>query len=255
MNSRKSIYLILLLFVVFTSNAQTQKNVIDQSFTWFRYMPRIAWKNNYYTTYEYDIRFFNDGTLHTQVHRILTGKRFNNNLDVSLGAAYFMQYPQLAESGNRVPALELRPDLDIVYRNRLGIFQVNHRYRTEWRNFRRGSDKNGWFWQSSNIRFRYQLQAELATTYLIKQWKNASIICSGELLVNFGKPIVYNNFDQARYYIALRQRITPTLQFEIGYLKWFQQTARITNLGPDFYNRNILRTTLHHNLWTYKKKS
>jgi hypothetical protein len=48
-------------------------------------------------------------------------------------------------------------------------------------------------------------------------------VISNELLVHFGKPVVYNTFDQNRLFLGIRQQISKPLSFDIGYMNVYQQ--------------------------------
>lgn len=45
-----------------------------------------------------------------------------------------------------------------------------------------------------------------------------AIVLSDELCVQFGKEIIYNTFDQNRFFIGLRQKVSKKLSFDIGYM-------------------------------------
>jgi hypothetical protein len=94
-----------------------------------------------------------------------------------------------------------------------------------------------------NFRFRYRLQV----TYRINKLEatNATILkLSDELIVNAGKNIVYNHFDQNRIYVGIEQGINKTISAELGYLHWYQQRAS----GNQFFDRDIIRFTLNHKI-------
>ena len=65
-----------------------------------------------------------------------------------------------------------------------------------------------------------------------------------EILLNAGKSIVKNTFDQNRVYAALQYGINPKIAIELGYLNSFQQRSS----GIDFYNRDIIRLSIFHKL-------
>lgn len=60
-----------------------------------------------------------------------------------------------------------------------------------------------------------------------------SIAVADELLVQFGKDIVYNTFDQNRIFLGIRQPISKSVSFDLGYMMVYQQRAT----GYQ-YNRN-----------------
>ena len=52
-----------------------------------------------------------------------------------------------------------------------------------------------------------------------------SLVISDELLVQFGKEIVYNTFDQNRAFIGIKQPISRSVSFDLGYMLVYQQKA------------------------------
>jgi len=53
--------------------------------------------------------------------------------------------------------------------------------------------------------------------------KLPSLVLSDELLIHFGKEVVYNTFDQNRLFIGIRQNINPKLSYDFGYMNVYQQ--------------------------------
>lgn len=50
-----------------------------------------------------------------------------------------------------------------------------------------------------------------------------SLNIADELMVQFGKDIVYNTFDQNRIFIGIKQPVSTTLSFDLGYMMVLQQ--------------------------------
>jgi hypothetical protein len=55
--------------------------------------------------------------------------------------------------------------------------------------------------------------------------KLPSLVVSDELLIQFGKEVVYNTFDQNRLFVGIRQSINPKLSYDFGYMNVYQQKA------------------------------
>lgn len=81
-----------------------------------------------------------------------------------------------------------------------------------------------------STRYRYLLSA---TMPLSKNKKMPSLVLADELLLQSGKAIVYNPFDQNRLFAGIRQQLTPSLAFDFGYMLVNQQ-----RLSGDQYSRN-----------------
>jgi len=49
------------------------------------------------------------------------------------------------------------------------------------------------------------------------------LVLSDEVLVHFGKEIIYNSFDQNRLFAGIKMPVTKDLKFDFGYMMVFQQ--------------------------------
>lgn len=81
-----------------------------------------------------------------------------------------------------------------------------------------------------STRFRYQLGFAIPIS---KNKYIPSLVFSDELMMQSGKHIVYNNFDQNRFFAGVKQQITPSLAADFGYMHVWQQ-----RLSGYQYNRN-----------------
>jgi hypothetical protein len=72
---------------------------------------------------------------------------------------------------------------------------------------------------SDRVRYLMSLNLKLSKT----NKRIPSIVLSDELMVQFGKQVVYNTFDQNRLFIGIREDIRPDLSFDFGYMRIFQQ--------------------------------
>lgn len=146
---------------------------------------------------------------------------------------------------------EWRPHLEINHQNKItDRLSINERIKTEWR-FIKNTNKD--FTETTdgytnNFRFRFQI----SINYIVykKGEKSLQLIAFDEIMINAGKSIVRNIFDQNRIGFSVRYNFNKKVGMELGYINWFQQRPS----GTDFYNRQILRYTLHTN-FEIKKKS
>ena len=81
-----------------------------------------------------------------------------------------------------------------------------------------------------STRFRYQLALSIP---LSKNKYIPSLAFADELMMQSGKDIIYNNFDQNRFFAGIKQQITPSLAADFGYMHVWQQ-----RLSGYQYNRN-----------------
>lgn len=52
-----------------------------------------------------------------------------------------------------------------------------------------------------------------------------SLIVSDEILIQFGKDVVFNTFDQNRLFIGIKQSINPKWSYDFGYMNIYQQKS------------------------------
>lgn len=79
---------------------------------------------------------------------------------------------------------------------------------------------------TGNNKFSNRVRYLLSTTIPVFKKKTApSLVISDELLVQFGQDIIYNTFDQNRFFVGIKQAINPKLSFDFGYMNVYQQKA------------------------------
>ncbi len=108
-------------------------------------------------------------------------------------------------------------------------------------------------------KLRFTNRVRYLASFNIPVFKNASLpslVLADEIMVQFGKDVIYNTFDQNRLFIGIRQKISRDINFDFGYMRVFQQkysgyeydlyhTLRLFfYYSPDF--RNNSRLPHHH---------
>ncbi|MCW3093276.1 MAG: hypothetical protein JWP81_4345 [Ferruginibacter sp.] len=77
-----------------------------------------------------------------------------------------------------------------------------------------------------NYKFTDRIRYLLSMTIpVFKNPKYPSLVLADELCFHFGKEVIYNTFDQNRYFIGIKQPISKSLSFDTGYMMVFQQKA------------------------------
>ncbi|MBC7890472.1 MAG: DUF2490 domain-containing protein [Ferruginibacter sp.] len=77
-----------------------------------------------------------------------------------------------------------------------------------------------------------------------------SLVVADELLIQFGKEIVYNTFDQNRAFIGIKQRVSKSLNFDLGYMLVYQQKSS----GFQYDKNHTLRWFFYYTPDFRKKK-
>ena len=101
-------------------------------------------------------------------------------------------------------------------------------------------------------RFRYLLSLTIPVT---KQKGIPAFMVSDELCVQFGKEVVYNTFDQNRIFVGIKENISASLSFDLGYMYLVQEKASgyqydhnrtfrwFFYYNPDFRKRRAVENT------------
>jgi hypothetical protein len=170
----------------------------------------------------------------------------NDNLELGAGFAYFSvetQDPEITYDFN-VP--EYRGQQDLIWKQDIGRITLVQRFQVEERFFHNANKEEllpgtTYYW-----RFRYKIQGE--HIFWKKENQFLKAIVYDELMINGGKNVVKNTFDQNRIYAALHYGINKNIALELGYLNSFQQRSS----GIDYFNRDIIRFTFFHKINLYK---
>jgi len=106
------------------------------------------------------------------------------------------------------------------FNSRIGSVSVLHRFRNEQRWQQVMVNDN---WSGDNRfsdRLRYLISFDIP---IFKKKTLPRLSISNEILIQFGKEVVYNTFDQNRFFIGIKQSISPKLSFDFGYMNVYQE--------------------------------
>lgn len=95
-----------------------------------------------------------------------------------------------------------------------------------------------------NFRIRYNFLYQVPLTKKDTKAGGWSFILNDEVHVNFGKQIVYNYFDQNRFFIGLAYHVNNSDNLQFGYMNLFQQLSS----GNQYRSINAARVFYFHNL-------
>ena len=228
-----------------------QKKVENQQLIWYGYYNDLKFNENWNLNSEIQERqFYNPTAQHQLVFRSNLERKVFGDWNASVGMTLFLQNPNTPNSESNLTVPELRPDIGFSNKQKLGFLTINHRYKAEVRFFHdMENDRLVGGYRFSNFRLRYQLGLDFP---IRKKEGNEKLLLKikDEIMFNVGNKIVKNTFDQNRIYLAVNYKLNASYAFELGYMNWFQQQKS----GTDFYNRDILRWSVFHNIDLKKKK-
>jgi hypothetical protein len=234
----------LALFLAFL-NADAQKVVTHQSLIWYRYYNQLHFSSKLVWHNEFELRRFLE---YNQRHHFIMHSRlhykFAKNADVGGGVTYSRQSAQFPNVAINLVVPEIRFVQEINYTIPLSSrVNLQQRFRVDERFIRINDGENLLEGHTFNWRFRFRLQAAFRLNKNAEK-KNTILKIFNELMVNAGSNILYNQFDQNRIYVGVEQVLGKGFSVELGYLKWYQQTAA----GNLFFSRDIIRLALLHNI-------
>ncbi len=170
--------------------------------------------------------------------------------ELSAGYAFFNFFPAAGHSNISRP--EHRPWQQLQWQQSFSLLSLQHRIRMEQR-FRRhiASDDALAPGYNFNFRLRYQLQVLWPLSRRPAEKRRYSLVASEEVMVNFGKEVVYNYFDQNRIFAGVQYRIDKHHLLEAGYMHLFQQLSS----GNRYKIIHGLRVALRQHIDWRKNKS
>ncbi|MFD0991269.1 DUF2490 domain-containing protein [Mariniflexile jejuense] len=238
----KLISLLLVFFAI--AKVHAQKNIENQQLLWLRYNLKLKLNDSYQITQEFDERnFVSPWRQHQFLARTRLERIFNTRWKAAVGFTVIEQsLPTNPEVKNYYNITELTPQFEVYNKQTLSNkLALEHRY---WTDFRFFEQPDGSF-EFNNLRARYRLELQ----YNVIQ--NVTLKAFDEVFINAGGKIVNNVFDQNRVGGSIQYMPTKIMGLELGYFNAFQQRPS----GVDFYNRNVVRFTIHHNVNLKKLKN
>jgi len=235
--------LIVLLIILASGKAFSQKKTEDQSLLWLRYQLKLNINPDWQVVQEVEERtYWFPWRQHQFLTRTMLNLKLGKGWSAGAGFTYFEQsLPHDPSEKDYHDLTELRPQIEISYKQNLSEkIELSHRY---WSEFRIIEQEAGNF-KYTNNRSRYKLEIGYSPMTKIK------LKAFEEIMFNIGSKVTYNVFDQNRLGLSLQYMPFQNFGFELGYINWFQQRSS----GDEFYNRNIIRFTILHTIDLKSKK-
>lgn len=210
---------LLFLFLSFNAAAQRTREVQPQNHFWTSINSQVRISNNVFLVGDFHVRrtnyLKNNNFYYT---RLGAGYNITKNLSVSLSGGHMWLANKTATTELFVNENRLVQQVQLT--QPLGRVQLSQRFRLEERWIQKVVNNELTDSYRYSTRYRYQLGLNIP---LSKNKYVPSIALSDELLLQTGKDIVYNNFDQNRLFAGIKQQITPSFAFDFGYMHVWQQ--------------------------------
>jgi hypothetical protein len=164
------------------------------------------------------------------------------------GYAYINHFP--ADNHKEVSQPEHRPWQQVQWHTKYSKLRTMQWLRLEER-FRRKILNDSTLGEGSNFNFRLRYNFFLQVPFTSKPIDKGdfSFIVNDEIHVNFGKQILYNTFDQNRFFLGFAYNMNAHDNIQFGYMNLFKQLAA----GNKYKYIHAARVFYFHNLDLRKK--
>lgn len=230
--------------------AQTVKNTSHINQVWGGYFNQTRFSNRWGLWADIQLRtkenFFDN--LSQSLNRIGATYYLTDNTKLTLGYAFINHFPgdnhanisrpehriwQQVQWHNKYPRLRLMQWLRLEERFRHKVLDND--------NLAPGYD------YSWKLRYNFFLNAPLGRKAFAPG--TFSFVLNDELHINFGKNIVYNYFDQNRFFVGFSYHTSASDNIQFGYMNLFQQLSS----GNSYKDIHAARVFYFHNLDLRKK--
>lgn len=238
---------IIILWIIIANNSLGQDSKEFQTFeqVWLSYFNQTRFSGRWGMWFDLQLRtednFFTG--LSTGIIRVGLTYYLNDQAKLTAGYAYANYFP--AEGHKNVSQPEHRPWQQFQWHNNHKKIRTMQWVRLEERFTRKllNDDElaDGY---NFNFRLRYNFVFQVALDKRAFQPGTFSFVANEELMVNFGKEIVYNTFDQNRIFLGLGYHVNKSDNLRLGYMLLFQQLAS----GYQYRILHAIRVAYYHNL-------
>ena len=231
--------------VIISMAAGAQKNTTHEQQVWLGYFNQTRLTNKWGFWLDAHLRtkedFFTD--LSQAIGRVGVTYYINDATKLTAGYAFINHFP--AEGHEDVSQPEHRAWQQLQWHTKYGGNRLMQWIRLEERNRKKIlNDSTLAEGYSFNYRVRYNMMFEIPLLKTANVPKSTSLVLNDEVHINFGKQVVYNYFDQNRFFAGLKYQVTSTDNFQFGYMNVFQQLPsgnnyRSVHTGRFFYFHNL----------------
>jgi long-subunit fatty acid transport protein len=239
----RELVLVVGLLLVMEQQAFSQtKEFETEEQTWLGYFNQTRFTNKSGMWLDLHLRFAGDFLDHKALSIARAGYTYYLSDHVKLTAAYAYATRYSTVSGPNVP--EHRPWQQIQWQEKKNGFNMMQWVRLEERFRRKVSAGELTDEYSFNYRIRYNMAFTIPLKGKQVVAKTPFLFANNEVMINFGKEIVNNYFDQNRAFVGLGYQFTSHLNAQLGYMYVFQQLPA----GNEYLNINTIRLFVFHNL-------
>lgn len=242
---RKRAVLIFILGIIFNTAISQSKQTQRLEQLWLGYFNQTRIAGKWGTWTDLHLRTKEDFVTNFSQSIIRLGLTYylNDATKLTAGYAYVSIYP--ADNHKNITQPEHRPWQQVQWHTKYARVRTMQWLRLEER-FRRKilSPSELASGYSFNYRVRYNFFLQVPLSKKGVQPKTASFVVNDEVHVNFGNQVVYNYFDQNRFFVGISCQTSKSDNLQLGYMNLFQQLGA----GNQYKSINAARIFYFHNL-------
>lgn len=237
---------LLFVLVLFSRSCYSQapeKNVEVREQLWLGYFNQTRFSNKFGAWFDIHYRLTGDFVDRPTLFMVRPGITYyiNNSLRFHTGYAWIKNYPPEGLSTDRV---EHRIWQQIWWSQQYSGFSTLQWLRFEERFSEQvvNDEKQDGYTYGFRLRYNVGFFVPFKGKQIVPGSLFAAVI--NELFLNFGGEVIYNTFDQNRFFAGLGYQINPKLNVQLGYLNVFQQLSS----GNNYVSVQGIRVAAFHNL-------
>lgn len=236
---------VVVAFLLCLQIGYAQKTTTSLQQVWLGYFNQMRFSDKFGSWSDLHLRTKDDFFSNYSQSILRAGLTYyvTNNTKLTAGYAYVSIYPADNHSGVTQP--EHRPWQQVQWHTNYPKLRIMQWFRLEER-YRRKIKNNDELAEgySFNYRLRYNFYLAAPLGKMPFSPGSLSFVVNDELHINFGKQVVYNYFDQNRFFIGFALHTTKTDNLQFGYMNLFQQLPA----GNQYKDIHAARIFYYHNL-------
>ena len=247
----KNIGLIYLIMLGTTAgNAQVVKSTQNISQVWTGYFNQTRFSNRWGLWTDLHLRTKENFTDNFSQSIVRVGLTYylTDNTKLTAGYAYVTNYP--GDNHANISQPEHRVWQQIQWHSKFPKLRLMNWIRLE-EKFKQKIASNDYLAEgyAYNWKLRYNFFFNVPLSKKAFSPHTFSFVLNDEVHINFGKEIVYNYFDQNRFFVGFTYHINQLDNIQFGYMNQFQQLAA----GNTYKSIDVARFFYFHNLDLRKK--
>ncbi|MEO8583736.1 MAG: DUF2490 domain-containing protein [Flavitalea sp.] len=204
----------------------SQKHTTDVQQVWMGFFNQTRFSDKWGISAEVQLRTKEDFFTNFSQFFLRGGITYyaSDKTKLTAGYAYISLYPGDGHPGITQP--EHRPWQQVQWHTSyskarfMQWLRIEERYRRKIKDADELGDGYNFNW-----RFRYNFQAMLPLSKKPYAKNTLTFVASDEVIINAGREIVYNYFDQNRFFVGFAYHVNKSDYLQFGYLNVFQQLA------------------------------